>query len=96
MYNLRRICEHVRVVRGCFLLCMFCWKLPILTKINHQEENSKIQTMHGQMHGTHWGNVMYKVTHDLNITGSGLLVGTSYDKLNHIGIQVTLHFCKQD
>lgn len=52
--------------------------------------------MHGQMHCTHWGNVMYKVTHDLSITGSGLLVGTSYDKLNHIGIQVTLHFCKQD
>ena len=65
-------------------------------KINHQEENLKIQTMHGQMHYAHWEDLMYTATHDLSITDSDILVGTSYDVLNQIGVQMTLHFCKQD
>jgi len=39
--------------------------------------------MHGQMHCAYWDDLMYKVTHDLNIAGSDILVGTSYDVLNH-------------
>lgn len=43
----------------------------------------------------HWEGLMFKVTRDLNTTGSDILADIPYGILNQIGIQITLHFLKQ-
>lgn len=44
------------------------------------------------MHSAHWEELMYKVTHDLNIAGSDIWVDTSYDMLHQVGVEITLCF----